>query len=265
MIAIIRSQPAPAALQRGRTRHTAADCAAFDAGNTAFVWHKATYAHSSVRARLLGDQHGKCAYCETKLVRQRGRVDHYRPKDGVKQSRADRLQKPGYYWLAYAWENLLLTCETCNDQGNKGNQFPLRHPSRRAQSHRHDLTQEQPLLIDPTRVDPSRFISFRQEVAYAKNGNQEGGTTIDALRLNDDPVLIDARRVHLGRLERLRKLIEVRPKMARKLAALDPRDTEYNTCQQLLAAVTEAQQELDGAVHDNAVYAGMARAFLGKN
>lgn len=265
MIAIIRSQPAPAALQRGRTRHTAADCAAFDTGNMAFVWSKATYSHPSVRTRLFADQHGKCAYCETKLVRQRGRVDHYRPKDGVKQNRTDRLQKPGYYWLAYAWENLLLTCETCNDQGNKGNLFPLLNPSRRAQNHRHDLTHEQPLLIDPTRVDPARFISFRQEVAYAKNGNQEGCTTINVLRLNDDPVLIDARRVHLRRFETLRKLVEVRPKVARKLATLDPQDTDYATYQQLLAAAVEAQQELDGAVHDSAVYAGMARAFLGRN
>ncbi len=64
--------------------------------------------------------HHKCAYCETNAsAGSVFRVDHYRPKDKVK----DDPTHSGYYWLGYEWSNLLLTCETCNLK--KSNHFPL--------------------------------------------------------------------------------------------------------------------------------------------
>ena len=38
-------------------------------------------------------------------------MEHYRPKARVSTEQGD---KPGYYWLAARWENLLPSCTDCN-------------------------------------------------------------------------------------------------------------------------------------------------------
>jgi hypothetical protein len=88
---------------------------------------------------------GNCAYCETKLdqARQPGHAEHFRPKAAVrnKVTAADgtvhfqdaetldpmgnKLVHPGYFWLAYCWENLLPSCNNCNTGQGKNNQFPV--------------------------------------------------------------------------------------------------------------------------------------------
>src|SRR5215468_8122036 len=67
----------------------------------------------------------KCAYCEEKLSGQPGDVEHFRPKGRVcdatfRQVFIDHprwgrnIAHPGYYWLAYDWDNLLPSCADCN-------------------------------------------------------------------------------------------------------------------------------------------------------
>src|SRR5207248_2896103 len=75
-----------------------------------------------------------------------GDVEHFRPKGGYKQRETDELKRPGYYWLAYAWDNLFCSCQLCN-QRFKRNLFPLRDGRRRARSHTHKLDKEQPLPL----------------------------------------------------------------------------------------------------------------------
>ena len=59
------------------------------------------------------------------------------------------MEQPGYFWLAYVWENLFFACQLCN-QTFKQNLFPLANPTkRRARSHMDDLSAEEPLLIHP--------------------------------------------------------------------------------------------------------------------
>lgn len=67
------------------------------------------YKTNDIKAALNDIYHGKCAFCETKSESMH--VEHFRPKRG------------GYYWLAYSWDNLLLSCPTCNT--NKSDDFPL--------------------------------------------------------------------------------------------------------------------------------------------
>ncbi len=63
------------------------------------------------RAKLEEQFNGKCAYCETKYLASSDTwIEHYRPKSD-------------YYWLAYAWSNLLPACTKCNR--SKKNKFPL--------------------------------------------------------------------------------------------------------------------------------------------
>ena len=68
------------------------------------------YSAREVRASLSAISSDKCAYCEYRLSRTDWDVDHYRPKARV----YGRDDHPGYYWLAYEWDNLLPACKHCN-------------------------------------------------------------------------------------------------------------------------------------------------------
>ena len=62
------------------------------------------------KPQLTAESHGKCAYCETSFVAVAfGDVEHYRPKSV-------------YWWLAYVYDNYLVSCAICN-QSFKGNKF----------------------------------------------------------------------------------------------------------------------------------------------
>ncbi|REA63749.1 hypothetical protein DSL64_04790 [Dyadobacter luteus] len=62
----------------------------------------------------------KCAYCETDTAAGAPmQVEHYRPKAKVTEDSSHL----GYYWLAYEWSNLILSCSKCNNK--KRNRFPI--------------------------------------------------------------------------------------------------------------------------------------------
>src|SRR5262249_19201025 len=149
-----------------------------------FRFKGAIYGHPSVKDALRKAQHDKCALCEAKITHvQYGDVEHFRPKAGYRQHPEDPLVRPGYYWLAYEWSNLLFCCQLCN-QRFKGNHFPLADPARRARSHRDDITQEEPLLINPTTEDPADFLEFRENVIRAIDDNPRGNATIKVFGLD---------------------------------------------------------------------------------
>lgn len=64
--------------------------------------------------QLKKETHDKCAYCEapTSLVAY-GDVEHYRPKSV-------------YWWLAYNYDNYLVSCQLCNQKFKKA-KFPVRN------------------------------------------------------------------------------------------------------------------------------------------
>ena len=75
---------------------------------SSYADEKNCYKVGSVQKRLNKIYHLKCAYCEKKLLDAPKHIEHYRPKDV-------------YYWLAYSWDNLLLSCGNCNSA--KGKRF----------------------------------------------------------------------------------------------------------------------------------------------
>ena len=119
---------------------------------------------------------GKCAYCEapTALVAY-GDVEHYRPKSV-------------YWWLAYSYENYLLSCTLCNRK-YKDTKFPTMNRKMPGPHIRHNTTdafiaqkagkiapdplddnavqafmqqhqQERPLLLNPYFDDPANFFAW---------------------------------------------------------------------------------------------------------
>src|ERR1700722_2357164 len=87
---------------------------AFRNNQRSFAFSDRVYSHSSVKIALERVQHGKCCYCEVVI-----------PKAYSQQSRGAPKIYPGYYWLAYEWDNLFLSCSFCNSR-NKRNLFPLK-------------------------------------------------------------------------------------------------------------------------------------------
>ena len=104
----------------------------------------------------------KCWYCETKQERSDMQVDHFRPKSRVGEEGCEN--HPGYWWLAFEWENLRYSCTYCNSirrdaetdmTGGKADRFPLRDEAERCWTPDDSLPEEQPVLLDPTvRTDP---------------------------------------------------------------------------------------------------------------
>lgn len=242
MIKITKPEEAPAILVgRGRTKQ-AEHCAGYDAGEREFTFDASVYGHSTVKEALIAAQHGKCCFCEKKIGSE-GDVEHFRPKGGFRQQKRSHLVKPGYYWLAYEWANLLWACPICN-QRFKGNSFPLRNPVARAVNHRANVTQEEPLLINPAEADPAPLIGFRQEVAYPINRNAQAEASIEVLGLNR-PNLIEERREHLALLHSLHKILS-RNELSRTTAGR--------------AILAETRAFLQQATQDSAKFAAMARA-----
>jgi uncharacterized protein (TIGR02646 family) len=217
----------------------------YRSGEKTFDFDATIYGHDEVKAALRAAQHDKCAFCESVVSHiSYGDVEHFRPKGGSRQRAADPLTRPGYYWLSYTWENLLFACQLCN-QRPKRNAFPLADPAKRARSHREDVSDEEPMFIDPASgEDPARWLSFRHEVPFPRN--RRGKETIRALGLSRKP-LQDKRR---ERLESLQMVFVVAYALAPQPPARLPEDVQL------------ARDLLRRAVSDAGEYAAMVRAAI---
>lgn len=211
MIRIDKPSTGPAILSRADKRgrkETKKLCRAYDENKRDFEFKSSIYGAKSVKRKLIRIQYGKCCFCEGKVTDvAHGDVEHFRPKGGYRQKSSDDLAKPGYYWLAYEWSNLFLSCQICNQRFKK-NLFPLVSSDNRALSHHDDIGNEEPLFIDPAADDPAEHIGFREEIPYAIPGSARGRATIDALGLKLRPELVESRRDHLAPLKLLAEALK---------------------------------------------------------
>jgi len=65
---------------------------------------------TALREAFAAHSHDKCWYVECRNLGTDDDMDHFRPKGGVKEDPAH----PGYYWLAFEWTNLRLSCHRAN-------------------------------------------------------------------------------------------------------------------------------------------------------
>lgn len=258
MIRVNRPDEPPAILATRGAKAFQKHCQDYDeapdehrSGSRLFAFPDGIFNARSVKDVLLKAQHRKCCYCERKAGRRDLDVEHYRPKAAYRRKPGAPLQRPGYYWLAYEWSNLLIACKDCNEQ-HKANAFPLATGSKRAASHHDDVQDERPLLIDPAAQDLAEYVRFRGAFLYAIGGNPIGRTTIKTLRLNDRPELAEARRFTLGIIKLLK---ENRDALASEIAA-------GRTSRGTAARLRKLDAQLAEFVQDSAEYAAMARAAL---
>ena len=253
MIKVHRPAQAPEVLRKEGAKKRRGLCSAYTrnpakytSGAGKFEFDGDIYAHDDVKTSLRRAQHGKCAFCESQITHiSYGDVEHFRPKGAFRQGEAEPLERPGYYWLAYEWTNLLFSCQLCN-QRHKKNEFPLSSPALRARSHRDAFTGEQPMFVDPSDPsdDPSVAISFREEIPYPKS--KRGEETIRALGLKRPP-LNQMRRDFLDALRATFVLAY----------ALSPSESA-----KLAAEIQLARALLGRAVADSGQYAAMVRVAI---
>lgn len=230
------------------------------------------YKHPEVKQALRDLFHGKCAYCESPLPTQPAEVEHYRPKGEVIVD--GRARRPGYYWLAASWENLLPSCIDCNRERNqeipgvgarkvgKANRFPIAnetcrdHPDRMVPG----LEKvEKPLLLHPCLDAPEKHLEFVDEgsvrPALTKKRGKEvespiGAASIEAYALQRTE-LVSVRRD---------RLLMVQEQIVRVQELLEELDAhpQPNTEQKLQRETVSLKRFLD----DRAPYAGMARQWV---
>ncbi|MCY7360395.1 MAG: hypothetical protein LH609_23645, partial [Rudanella sp.] len=103
------------------------------------------------------------------------------PNAGLKRTWKDKLTRPGYYWLAYDWQNLFFSCEICNRK-HKNNFFPVVDEPMRAKNHSFDVSLEEPAILHPSLDDPEKHLQFKRYMLTYKT--TKGENSIKAYGLN---------------------------------------------------------------------------------
>jgi uncharacterized protein (TIGR02646 family) len=220
----------------------------------------------------------KCAYCESCFAHVTPKdIEHFRPKSEV--DTGTRRLKPGYYWLASEWDNLLVSCPDCNRTREhevpgqparvhlgKAMQFPLADEAKRVRSHNAVLADEEPfrLLINPCTEQPSDYLTFDdQGLIHSRDDantqpNERGRISIAAYALQRKG-LVEAR---LNVLDRLRFQIELLRYLVRMhnvlIANGIPADDVARNADQIRAV----RDDLAGMMSQDAPYLAMLREWI---
>ncbi|MNK88013.1 hypothetical protein D3C87_1079630 [compost metagenome] len=205
----------------------------------------------------------KCAYCESRYgPSSDGDVEHFRPKLRVQ---GKIPETPGYFWLANDWDNLLLSCQHCN-QGRKHilndtkeaetpisvgklDQFPLRAPGEWIQNHTAQLNSEEPhrLLLNPCTDQPEKHFSYDLTEGLMIPADDRASTSIEVYAL---------RRILLVQ-ERKTLLISLLGHLEELLYCLENFDNDPN--QRNRDAVMRNWKFVNSFTANEANYAGMCR------
>jgi uncharacterized protein (TIGR02646 family) len=223
-----------------------------------FKFKREIYADREVVNLLRADQHHKCCFCEASFLDTRsGDVEHYRPKSAVKSAPQEQVRYPGYYWLAYEWQNLLLSCSDCN-QKYKRNHFALEDEEARLRSHLDaaQIGSERPLLLNPLNDVCVSYIQFVSGEAVAVNLNPRGNYTIRTLDLNR---MVHAREAYL---------LEIKKNLM--LSQIDEEDPDHLACasqlfdgfptDEIKALVAESKKILSRAATSKGKFSACIRA-----
>jgi hypothetical protein len=199
--------PAPAELIAAETRHVARHIADYEAATNDYTSRpfkiSEDYKLPVVRTTLLERQHKKCCFSEAKFSDYQ-HVEHFRPKARVDEYPDGPRLYPGYYWLAYRWENLFL-CIGIINVGFKKNYFPLAVGSMRNRSHL-DAYVEEAIIIDPGAENPRDHIRFHEDEPV---GVTDRGTfNIQFLGLRH-PLFEEARRTLLKKLRKFKEAVDI--------------------------------------------------------
>jgi len=238
------------------------------------------YSNPKVKETLIKMSDGKCAYCESYILGTYvGDIEHFRPKGEIEELKKTKNSKPGYYWLAADWDNLLLSCRNCNQKSKqatttdkelksmgKMNQFPLFDESKRVRSYEDDIAEEEKvrLLLNPCVENPEEYFKYniKSGVIQAKLKEefpkQRAVVSVNVFGLQRVP-LVHARAkksVHI-----LKQMTRVERRYKDLLRSIDDAADD----------IEERQEELDWEIEElhsfldpKEEYLGLARQMIGE-
>lgn len=153
----LSKQPEPQVLQLNGAQWLKVLQDKISAGELPTDAEKSHYRHPEIKTALKVETHGKCAYCESRLLHIAfGDVEHIAPKS---LKLAD----------TFRWDNLTLACDVCN-------------------TYKKDASN----LVDPYTNEPEKFFKFLGPMVYALPEHGRGVVTVKQLRLNR-PDLLESR------------------------------------------------------------------------
>lgn len=250
------------------------------------------YKDNDVRETLIEMFHSKCAYCESKITAiYNGDIEHFRPKGEIQNVTPS---KPGYFWLASDWENLLFACPFCNQtnthkfrNGNdieeavlgKLDQFPLLTETFRL-NHSHgiiyltnnisysqsfDLEESERLLLNPCKDENiEKYFKYDDDGAIISN---DGLSPIEEQKAQTSIFTYALHRLPLT-LAREERIIEIKTQIRRVEIAiknyndsLDSTDEKKNWFEGLMKDEMEILKKFKDS---DQKYAGLARFIIGK-
>ena len=202
------------------------------------------WSEDKVKHFLYQSQYGKCCYCERKRdEKAETDVEHFRPKAKLQET----LNHLGYWWLAYNWDNLLISCKKCNQ--HKGAKFPLKDGTKRAFSENDDLKKEEPVLINPLTESPENFIKYdilendkNPLMIKAVGKCERGDKTINELTGINDKELLRERAECVGHYRILYKC--------------------FSVMKNNLEAKKEIYEEIKKKLESGSQFAGLARFYF---
>jgi len=163
--------------------------------------HKAINAKSALWSDLKDllslQSYNKCWYCESTETRSDNPIDHFRPKNRI----AECKEHPGYWWLAFSWDNYRYSCTYCNSRrvmqetaGGKQDHFPLNTPPAWGKLPGGEIG-ERPMLLDPCDADDPKLLSFNtngEAIPSNSDSNsieyKRADKSIELYHLNHKPV-----------------------------------------------------------------------------
>ncbi len=129
----------------------------------------------------------KCAYCESRFAHVTPKdIEHFRPKSEIETGSG--ALRPGYFWLAGEWDNLLVSCPECNRARNhevpgqaekmrlgKATQFPLSDEGRRVRSRGPHADEDGVrLLLNPCLDQPEEHLTFDENGMIRARADAQG-------------------------------------------------------------------------------------------
>lgn len=250
------------------------------------------YSEDSVRGVLKKMFHGKCAYCESKITSvYNGDIEHFRPKAGYCNDNSQPLIKPGYYWLASEWENLLFACPFCNqtntheiiDGGSihevvqgKLNQFPLRDVRHRLTTNHgqiyflnqnsytlaFDQEEAERLLLKPCTDEVEKHFKYSEDGLILEN---DGLSLIERERAKTSIKVYALQRLGLVQ-SREEKIIQIKAQIRRVEQAIENLNRHFEDSDEekiwFEGILREEMKILKRFKDSDQEYAGMARFFI---
>lgn len=283
MIKIDRNKvPKPIVLEGKGKTETANAIAYYDPyDDTKGAFKFKVYSDPEVKGALIELFNGKCAYCESTFLHvYSGDVEHFRPKGEIEEAVPEK--KPGYYWLAADWDNLLLSCRNCNQKlthsiygvpikktMGKMNQFPLSDATKYVRKHDHPngIADEEVyrILLNPCIDDPELHLEYGDEgvIRPKKDANNassvKGKKSIDVYVLQRVPLVQSREKVLIDIQAQIQRVIEATQNFNQFLDNPDPALRFY--FEKILKRELERLKKF---LNLEEQYVGMARQVIGQ-